>query len=157
MQKVYETSTNPEFQIGALRLLAEFANPALAERSMDYAVSGKVRSQDAAIQLAIPLRIDQTRDQAWQYITSHWDKVQTELTPEMGGALVSSAGSFCSATDRDNVKQFFSAHPVPSADQALKHAIEHIDGCIELQTLQEPNLKTWLAVQPQSSSGIASY
>jgi aminopeptidase N/puromycin-sensitive aminopeptidase len=157
LQKVYETSTNPEFQIGALRLLAEFVNPALAERSMDYAVSGKVRNQDAAIQLAIALQIDQIRGQAWQYITRHWDKVQTELTPEMGGVLVSSAGTFCSAADRDHVEQFFSAHRVPSADQALKHAIEHIDGCIELQTLQEPNLKSWLAVQPQSSSGIASY
>ena len=27
LQKIYETSTNPEFQIGALRLLAEFAEP----------------------------------------------------------------------------------------------------------------------------------
>jgi hypothetical protein len=47
---------NPEFQEGALRLLAEFENPALAKRSLDYAVSGKVRNQDVAIQLSIALQ-----------------------------------------------------------------------------------------------------
>ena len=57
LQKVAETSTNPEFQEGALRLLAEFEDPALVQRSLDYAASGKVRNQDAAIQFAIALQI----------------------------------------------------------------------------------------------------
>ena len=73
LQKIYETSTNPEFQDGALRLLAEFEDPALAQRSLDYAVSGKVRNQDAAIQFAIALQTDATRDQAWKYIQTHWE------------------------------------------------------------------------------------
>ncbi|MGA2085157.1 MAG: M1 family metallopeptidase [Terracidiphilus sp.] len=149
LQRVFETSTNPEFQIGALRLLAEFEDPALVQRSLDYAVSGKVRNQDAAIQFAIALQIGATRDQAWKYIQTHWDKVQAELTTEMGAALVGSTGSFCSADARDEVKNFFSTHKVAASDLALKHAIEHIDGCIELRTLQEPNLKQWLATQPK--------
>jgi hypothetical protein len=33
---------------------------------------------------------------------------------------------------------------------ALKHAIENIDGCVELRRLQEPNLKTWLAANAGS-------
>ena len=88
LQKVYETSTNPEFQEGALRLLAEFEDPALIQRSLDYAVSGKVRNQDAAIQLAIALQIDASRDQAWKFIEDNWDKVHALLTTEMGEVLV---------------------------------------------------------------------
>ena len=149
LQKVAETSTTPEFKEGALRLLAEFEDPALVERSLDYAASGKVRNQDAAIQFAIALDIDENRDQAWKYIQANWDKVQAQLTTEMGGYLVGSAGSFCSAAGRDSVKQFFSTHKVAAADLALKHAIEHIDGCIELRALQEPNLTQWLANQPK--------
>jgi aminopeptidase N/puromycin-sensitive aminopeptidase len=147
LQKVFETSTNPEFQEGALRLLAQFEDPALVERALDYAASGKVRNQDAAIQFAIALQIDENRDQAWKYIQTHWDKVQAQLTTEMGGYLVSSTGGFCSVAGRNSVKQFFSSHKVPASGQALNHAIEHIDGCIELRTLQEPNLKPWLASQ----------
>jgi aminopeptidase N/puromycin-sensitive aminopeptidase len=147
LQKVYETSANPEIQESALHLLAEFQDPALIQRSLDFAVSSKVRNQDAASQFIIPLQIDENRDQAWQYIQSHWDKVQAQLTTATGGYLVSSTGSFCSEASRENVKSFFAAHPVPASDQALRHAIEHIDGCIEMRSLQEPNLKAWLAAQ----------
>ena len=147
LQEVYEKSTNPEYQEGALRLLAEFEDPALVQRSLDYALTDKVRNQDAIIHLAIALQIDENREQAWKYIQSHWEKVQTELTPEIGSILVSSAGSFCSAQDRDDVERFFTTHRVPDADQPLKHALESIDGCIELRKLQEPKLKEWLAAQ----------
>jgi aminopeptidase N len=144
LQKYFETSTNPELQEGALRLLAQFENPELAKRSLDYALSGKVRSQDAAFQFAISLQIEATRDLAWKYIQEHWDAIHALLTPEMGNILVASTGAFCSEEARDQVQQFLSTHQVASADQAAKHAIERINGCIELRKLQEPNLKAWL-------------
>jgi aminopeptidase N/puromycin-sensitive aminopeptidase len=149
LQQVYESSTNPEVQEGALRLLPQFEDPALAQRSFDYAVSSKVRSQDAAIQFAIALQIDANRNLAWKYIQAHWETIHGLLTPELGHILVGSTSRFCSAQDRDSVKQFFSEHKVAAADQALKHAIESIDGCIELRALQEPKLKDWLAAQPR--------
>jgi len=147
LQHVYETSTNPEVQIGALRLLAQFEDPALAQRSFDYASSSKVRNQDAAIQFAIGLQVSATRDLAWKYIQSHWDTIHALLTPELGNYLVRATSSFCAVQDRDSVKQFFAGHKVNAADLALKHSIESIDGCIELRTLQEPKLKQWLAAQ----------
>jgi len=149
LQKVFETSTNPEFQEGALRLLAQFEDPALVQRSLEYAVSGKVRNQDAAIQFAIALQVDASRNQAWKYIQDNWDKVQALLTPEMGGALVGSTSSFCSAEARDSVQNFFATHKVAASAKALKHSAENINGCIEFRSLQESNLKTWLAAQPK--------
>jgi aminopeptidase N/puromycin-sensitive aminopeptidase len=148
LQKVAETSTNPELQEGALRLLAQFEDPALVKRSDEYAISGKVRNQDAAIQLAIGLQIDATRDQTWEFIKSHWDAVHALLTPELGGALVGSTAAFCTADKRDDVEKFFADHKVASADQAMKHSVERINGCIEMRDLQEPNLKKWMASQP---------
>jgi aminopeptidase N/puromycin-sensitive aminopeptidase len=149
LQQVYETSTNPEIQEGALRLLTQFEDPALVQRSLDYALGGKVRNQDSIIQFAITLQSDENRDQAWKYIQDNWEKVQTQLTPEMGAFLVRSTGNFCSADARASVEKFFASHKVPSADQSFKHAIESIDGCIELRKLQEPKLKLWLAAQPK--------
>jgi len=151
LQKVYETSTNPEFQIGALRLLAEFENPALAKRALNFAVSGKVRNQDAAIQLAIALEIPETREEAWKFIQANWNKVQAQLTTNMGSILVGSSGSFCSESARDNVESFFTEHKVAASSVSLKHAIERINGCIELRKLQGPQLQSWLASQPKSS------
>ena len=147
LQKIYETTTNPELQETSLELLAEFQAPALVQRSLDYAVSSKVRNQDAAALIAAPLRVDETRDQAWKYIQANWDKVQAQFTTSTGAYVVGSAGTFCSADARENVKSFFSTHKVASAGVALTHALERIDGCIELRSLQEPNLAQWLATQ----------
>jgi len=155
LQKIAETSTNPEIQSGALHLLAMFENPELAKRALRYAISDKVRNQDAAIQLAIALEIDKTRDIAWDFIQNHWDDVKKEFTPELGSALVGATSSFCSAEARDDVLQFFSTHKVPAADQTLKHAIERINGCIELRKLQEPNLHAWLESQSRSHTDSA--
>jgi len=153
LQKFYETSSNPELQEGALRLLAQFEDPGLATRSLDYALTNKVRNQDAAIQFAIPLQIDATRDMAWKYIQGHWDAIHALLTPEMGNILVGSTSAFCTEESRDQVQQFLSTHKVASADRSAKHAIERINGCIELRKLQEPNLKKWLAERGTEHSG----
>jgi len=147
LQKVAETSTNPEFQEGALRLLAQFEDPALVARSLDYAASDKVRSQDALIQFAIALQVEATRPLAWAYVKAHWDTVKKLLTPELGNALVGSSGAFCSVADRDDVQAFYATHRVPDSDRALKHAVESINGCIEMRQLQEPNLEKWMAGQ----------
>ncbi len=150
LQKVYETSTDPELQETALRLLVQFDNPALLERALEYSVSSKVRNQDAAIQLAIGLQIPENRDATWNFVKTHWDQVQADLTTEMGSILVSYSGSFCTTEAHDDVKNFFTSHPVPASDVALKHALENIDGCVELRRLQEPNLKAWLAAHAGS-------
>ncbi len=149
MQKLYETSTNPDLAENALRLLAQFENPALVERSLNYDVSGKVRNQDAAIQLAIALALPASRDLAWKFIQNNWDKVQAQLTTTMGSILVGSSGSFCSADARNNVQSFFDTHKVPASSVALTHAIERINGCIELRSLQQPHFQQWLAKQPK--------
>ena len=154
LQKIAETSTNPEIQSGALRLLAMFENSDLAKRALEYAVSDKVRNQDAAVQLAISLDIDKNRELAWNFIQTHWDDVKKQFTPEMGSVLVGATGAFCSASARDDVASFFATHKVPAADQALKHSIERINGCIELRNLQGPQLKSWLA--SKSSGGVTS-
>jgi aminopeptidase N/puromycin-sensitive aminopeptidase len=145
LQKVAETSPNPEIQEGSLRLLAEFKDASLEKRSLDYTVSGKVRNQDSVIELLIMLQGTDTRDLAWQYIQQNWDKVHAQLTTSMGGYLVSGTGSFCSAEKRDEVVSFFTTHKVPASERALSRAKDQINDCIELRSLQEPNLKTWIA------------
>ena len=148
LQNLYETSTDPGMKNNALRLLAEFENPALEEQALELAASHKVRNQDAAIQFSIALQISATRDRAWSFIKTHWDQVQTQLTTELGAYLVDATGSFCSAEARNDVQNFFAGHKVAASDRTLKHALERINGCIEFRTLQQPNLKKWLGTQP---------
>ena len=92
LQKVYETSDNPDMQEGALYRLAMFKNPALAKRSLDYTLSGKVRNQDSPAMLSIPFRSRDTRDLAWQYVQQNWDKVKAQMTPLSASGFVGGRG-----------------------------------------------------------------
>jgi aminopeptidase N/puromycin-sensitive aminopeptidase len=147
LQKVYETSTNPEQQEGALYRLALFKDPALAKRSLDYTLSGKVRNQDSPAMLSIPLRSRDTQEIAWRYIRDNWEKVKAQMTPLSAGGFVGAVGSFCSVEKRDEAVKFYTGHKVPSSERSLKRAIDQIDDCIELRANQEGNLKEWLAKQ----------
>jgi aminopeptidase N/puromycin-sensitive aminopeptidase len=148
LQNLYETSTDPVRQATALHLLARFENPELVQRSLDYATSGKVRNQDAAMQFTVSLSAAATRDQAWHYMKSHWDSVKAQLTTESGGYFVAATGNFCSPDMRDDIQNFFSTHKVAASGRSLNRAVERINGCIELRHMQEPQLKEWLAGQP---------
>jgi aminopeptidase N/puromycin-sensitive aminopeptidase len=148
LQNVYETSHDPILQEEALFLLAQFTNRDLLHRALEYAVSSKVRNQDSAILLAIALEIPENRDQAWQFIKTHWDQVHAQLTESSGSYVVGATGYFCSDEAHSNVQSFFSDHPVTAANVALKHALERIDECVEFRKLQGPNLTSWAPAQP---------
>lgn len=150
----YQNAKNPEIKVGALYMLGMFENPELERKALDFAGSEKVRKQDAMFVYAVALQNDATRNLAWDYVKNHWSTIQNLITPELGGALAGSTGAFCSADARDDVQQFFSTHKVPSGEQAVKHAIERINGCIELRSQQEPNLQKWLQQKGNTTSGF---
>jgi aminopeptidase N/puromycin-sensitive aminopeptidase len=143
--KLSQTANNPEIQTAALFSLANFHDPVLLQRALDYATSGKVRNQDATFFFVTALRSRDTRPEAWQYIQKNWDKVHAQLTTMMGAYLVGSTGSFCSEEKRTEVKDFFSTHKVVAADRALKRADDAISDCVALRAAQQPKLGTWLA------------
>ncbi|MHB1021346.1 MAG: M1 family metallopeptidase [Acidobacteriaceae bacterium] len=142
--KVSETTSNPELRTTALFSLAEFTNPALVTRTLDYVADGHVRNQDSWILLVILMRTRDTREQAWQYIQQHWDKIKAQLTVASGARIVSASGSFCSAQKRTEVLNFFGTHKLEATDRTLKIAADSISDCAQLRAAQEPNLKQWL-------------
>ena len=153
--KLHQTASDPTVRTKALYLLANFQEPSLARRTLDYAVSGQVRNQDAVFLLSDLLRRSGTRALTWQYLQDNWPKVEAQLTPLNGNRIVAAAGTFCAAGDADKVNSFFSTHKVESADRALKQAVEKIGECVKLHDEQGPKLAQWLAEGPKSvgSSG----
>jgi aminopeptidase N/puromycin-sensitive aminopeptidase len=147
LQKVAETSPNPEFQETALRMLSTFKNPELEQRALEYTVSGKVRNQDSIGVMMGAMRSVDTRELAWQFIQQNWEKVKAQTTTASGGYLVGGSGSFCSADKRDEVIGFYTTHPVPATERALARAKNQMNDCIELRSSQEPKLQEWIAAQ----------
>jgi aminopeptidase N len=147
MQKVSADASNPGLQEEALGLLADFQDPALVKRTLDYAVSGEVRNQDSWELIAALLRNPVTRTQAWDYVQANWDKVHAQLTAASGQRIVGATGSFCTVAERDQAQTFFVSHTVENTERTLKQAYDASTDCIALRQTQEPKLKAWLDAQ----------
>ncbi len=147
LQQLSKTSNNPDVQTTALFSLANFHDPALLRRALDYATSGQVRNQDSAFFFVIALRSRDTRPIAWDYMQKNWEKVHAQLTPLVGGVLVGSTGSFCTADKAQEIQSFFAAHPVMAAERAVKRATDAIHDCTVLRANQQPKLTSWLSGQ----------
>jgi aminopeptidase N len=147
LQKVFETDNNPQHSEQALGLLADFDQPALTDRALAFAASGKVRNQDSLFLFAGALANPSTHEEAWKYIRANWPAVSAQLTEMDGGYVVRAAGSFCSPEKVQEVKEFFTAHPVRASTRGLAIAQSQIEDCVEFRQSQRENLENWLAAQ----------
>jgi aminopeptidase N/puromycin-sensitive aminopeptidase len=144
LERVSQTSENPQLRTEALHALATFRDEAMVVRALDYALSGKVKNQDALRLVQIEMRDRRTRDATWQYVQQNWPRVRAQITTWMGGDLVKSMGGFCSTDRSSQMSEFFAAHSVPATEHALDEARDSIADCVDLRTAQGPNLKQWL-------------
>jgi aminopeptidase N/puromycin-sensitive aminopeptidase len=118
-------------------------------RTLEYAVSDEVRSQDSWTLIALLLSRRATQDLAWQFVQQHWTEIARKATVSSGARIVEATGAFCSVERRDEVASFFAAHPVTSAERTLAKALNGIDDCIHLRAAQEPELRKWLDAHAQ--------
>ena len=144
LQGVSVSASNPEIAESALFALADFTDPVLEKRALDYAVSGKVKNQDSIGLIGAILDTRETHPVAWEFVQQNWDKVKAQITTSSGARLVGAAGTVCTVDAREQYSSFFASHPVPSSEKALERAKNRIDDCIDFRAAQEPNLKVWL-------------
>jgi aminopeptidase N len=132
--------------------LSAFTDPKLQQRTLDYAVSPDVRSQDALGLVTSVMGSPEGEKLAWDFVLSHWDAVQKAGGPFATAQVVGSTGSFCDAHMRDQVVEFYAAHKIEAAERTYRQSIERINNCVDLKSQQEPQLASWLG-QHRSSAG----
>lgn len=137
--------SRPEEYYRFFGALAWFEQPALVERTLAFALSARVRTQDTGQLLAGLLVRRASQQAAWQFVKAQWPTLTQKLGTFQGiPAIVAATGSFCSAAAAQDVREFFARHPVPAADRALRRALERIHACAALAARQSPALVAWL-------------
>jgi len=147
-----KTAKSPEIYYNDLFTLTGFSDPKLLLRTLDFAISPDVRSQDALQVVGAVVGNPAGRDEAWDFIRQHWPELEKAGGPFASAEVVQSTDVFCSPTMRDQVTEFFTAHKVAAADRTYRQSIERINNCIDLKSQQEPQLASWLG-QHGAASG----
>jgi aminopeptidase N/puromycin-sensitive aminopeptidase len=143
---------SPEEYYMYLYPLSAFSDPKLLQRTLDYAVSPDVRSQDSLSLIRAVMNNPAGEKLAWDFVQSHWDAVAKVGGPFASAEIVGATSGFCDAGMRDQVTAFFSAHKVAAAERTYKQSIERINNCVDLKSQQEPQLASWLG-QHQNAGG----
>jgi aminopeptidase N/puromycin-sensitive aminopeptidase len=144
---------SPEEYYMYLFTLPQFTDPKLLQRTLDYAVSPDVRSQDALGLVTGVMGNPAGEKQAWDFVLAHWDAVQKAGGPFASAQVVGSTGSFCDAHMRDQVVAFFAAHRIEAAERTYRQSIERINNCVDLKSQQEPQLASWLGQHGSAAGG----
>jgi aminopeptidase N len=134
-----------------LYALIAFEDPALQKAAFDAALAPEMRSQDLPHYIGSMFERPLHRGEAWTFVKSNWNDLRKKFTPWGGAAIVASTGNFCDPKQREDVQQFFATHAVDASERALKQALEKIDMCVELRTLQTNNFASWLSSQSGGS------
>ena len=135
---------SPEEYYAYFFTLPQFTDPKLLQRTLDFAISPDVRSQDA-LQLVTGVLGNQDGEKlAWDFIRQHWTEIEKAGGPFASAQVVGATSGFCDAGMRDQVTEFYSAHKIAAAERTYRQSIERINNCIDLKSQQEPQLASWL-------------
>jgi aminopeptidase N/puromycin-sensitive aminopeptidase len=144
---------SPELYYMYFYTLPQFSDQKLLQKTLDYAVSPDVRSQDALGLITSVMANPAGEKLAWDFVLTHWDAVQKSGGPFASAQIVGATSSFCDAHMRDQVADFYAAHKIEAAERTYRQSIERINNCVDLKTQQEPQLASWLGQHGSSAGG----
>jgi aminopeptidase N len=141
-----KVSGQPEEYYRFFGALPFFRDPALVQRTLNFAISPAVRTQDTGNLIAGLLGQSHARDAAWAFVQEKWPILTQKLGTFQGiPDIIRALGSFSSTEAAAQVKQFFAKNPIPSSERTLQQSIERIENCAVLVARQSPALNTWLS------------
>jgi puromycin-sensitive aminopeptidase len=139
------TARTPQDEMRHLLGLGAFEEPELVQRALELSLTSTVRTQDVGLLLARLLSNPAGKWAAWDFIRAHWDAVEQRLPPFMRRRLIAAAGSLGTAAARQQIAEFFTAHPVEAAERTLQQTLEGLDLLVAFRERAQPRLDAWLA------------
>jgi puromycin-sensitive aminopeptidase len=132
--------------------LAAFRDPVLIQRALELTLTDLIPTQNVALLLGRLLSGTHQREAAWEFVQKRWSELSTRLPPGLASRLVLALPALHTRRHKREVSQFFRAHPLPTAQRALKQTLERFDLDNELRRRTVPQLRTWLRDRPRRTA-----
>lgn len=128
MLKLYDSADMQEEKVRISRLLGKVKDEKLIRRTLDFAMSDKVRSQDTVFVIAGVTGSVLGREIGWKFVQDNWTELHKRY---QGGFLLSRlvkcmTENFVTEEKAQEVEAFFKANPAPAAERSKQQAVENV-------------------------------
>ena len=126
---LYVTAKTTEQALRYLGAMCEFKHRSLLAKTLDFAVSEHVRSQNVALPILRVAANPYGRSLLWPWLHKNW-KLVSEKTGRgnpLLGRIISSLSYLNDVSVVPRMLKFFANNPVPGTERTLKQAVEQIE------------------------------
>ena len=120
----FRTAPTPQERLRFLYGLAEFPGEALMDRTLAFALSGEVRTQNAPFLLNRCIAHRELGERAWQFVRQHWDEANRTFPDNLIVRMVDPLRLLVRPHQQVEVAGFFAEHPIPQAAKTLEQMLE---------------------------------
>jgi puromycin-sensitive aminopeptidase len=126
LTELHEKADLPEVKVQLLRALGAFRHEPLLRKAIAYALSEKVRRQDAmAVFGSVPIEM---KPVGWKLLQENWSVLDERYGKSglIGHFIAAGAGGIPSEAHAAEVEKFFKEHPAPYGSEKIKQTLEGI-------------------------------
>jgi len=148
MYAKYKATQDQEEQGRLTRAMAQFEQPGLAKRTLEFGLSDEVRAADS-IRPILGVLLNRYHGQlGWQFIQENWKTIVKRYG--QGGHLLTYfvdaiGGAFCTQEKADEIANFFKQNEAPGAERKVKQAVERIELKAAWKARDLESIKKYLA------------
>jgi puromycin-sensitive aminopeptidase len=141
----FKAARTPQDEQRYLSSLTGFRDAALLRRTLELAVNGEVRTQDAPFLVRSLLMNVSARDLAWPFVKEHWDTMERHYPP--GGLRRMCEGITALATPalEEDVRRFFTARNISLGGKTLEQYLEQLRIAVAFRQREGKSLATYLS------------
>ena len=147
MWELEKSATLHEEKMRFIRALSAFPEPELIQETLSRSLDDEhVRSQDTIHVMVYVSSNPNGLEPAWQFMKDNWDEFDRRYGEGGFGLmrLVSISSLFTTQEKREEVREFFDTHPVPSAERTIRQALERMSNNIAWLDRNRDDLNEWL-------------
>jgi puromycin-sensitive aminopeptidase len=126
--------------------LGDFRDEKLIDKTLTFALSDAVATQDVAFLLMRLFANPAARERTWAFMVRRWDRIRKRVPPHLCSYLIEMTPALLTADYRREVAKFFRANPVPTGERALRQALERFDWYKGFRSRAAKDLAKWLEI-----------
>ena len=143
--KRFRPAATPQEEQRYLYALAGFRDPALARQTLERAINGEIRTQDAPFVVRGMLMSVDVRELAWEFVKAHWDTMD-RLYPKHGMRRLAEGvtGLVTPALEAD-VRRFFAEKMPQFGGKVLQQYLEQLHVAVVAREREKAALSGYLS------------